>query len=600
MLKIEDYGIIGNGRSAALISKEGSVDWLCWPRFDSPSFFGALVDSQIGGSWKIQPTTNFKIERNYIEETNVLQTHFQCETGKMILTDFMTAFSEKEKNQQLHPEHELIRIIECVEGYLEVDIHFQPAPNYGQTKPLIRDLGKLGLRIEMGQQIFSLHSTISFDLHKKQTANKQIKLKAGDTLYLSLAHSMEGPAVLPSISKELITDKLSKTIKWWQEWARKSQYKGPYKKQVVRSALALKLLGYAPSGAFVAAPTTSLPERLGGDLNWDYRFCWLRDASFTVRALLGLGYFEEVEAFVSWMLHSTRLTLPELKVVYDVFGEKMQPEVCLPHLKGYANSYPVRIGIATRDQLQLDVYGEVIDGVSNFVRQGGKLDSESKKMIRKIGQYVCKNWALKDSGIWEERSDFQHYTFSRLMCWVTLDQLLKIKEESGLTKKEIKKFEENRSLIRKEIEEEGWNKEMEAYTSFLGGKQMDISVLLMPSFGFDQATSQRMQKTRRKIEERLQVGPGLIYRYEKSIGNEGAFLLCSFWKVDWLARGGGTMAEADEEFKKVLQYANDLGLYSEEVDPKTGDSLGNFPQAFSHVGLINAAIVLEEKGNELG
>lgn len=595
MEKIQDYGMIGNGRSVALISRHGSIDWLCWPRFDSPSLFAEILDHHIGGSWKIHPKQYSKVERNYIQDTNVLETHFYTESGHLVLTDFMVAISEKEKAKKLHPEHELIRLVHCVKGEMDTEIQFNPRPDYGRLKVSIENHKTLGLRIIMGQELFSLNSEIVFKFHETKGAVASVTLKAGESLNFSLTHSQEGPAVIPSTADSLVAYKLSKTIQWWQDWAKRSQYQGPYRNTVVRSALVLKMLGYAPSGAFVAAPTTSLPEKLRGNLNWDYRYCWLRDASFTVRSLLGLGYREEAEAFVNWMLHSTRLTLPRLRVAYDVFGERMKKEMELFYFDGYAQSKPVRIGNAASDQFQLDVYGEVIDGVYFFIQSGGELDNDGKKMTRKIGNYVCNNWKRKDSGIWEERVDLENYTHSRLMCWVALDKLIKSKDVLGVKKKEIKAFEENRSLIRKEIEELGWNEKIESYTSVLKGEQVDASLILMPSFEFEQPTSNRMEQTFKRIQERLSLGSGLTYRDERSIHHEGAFLLCSFWKVDFLARGGGSFKEASREFNGILSYANDLGLFSEEINPKDQDFLGNFPQAFTHIGLINAALILKER-----
>lgn len=598
MEKIQDYAIIGNGRSVALISRNGSIDWLCWPRFDSPSIFANIIDLHRGGSWKISPPLSSSVKRHYIPESNVLETHFNTDSGTVILTDFMTALSEEEKAQELHPEHELIRQLYCSEGEVNVEVLFNPSPYYAKQKAHILDKGHFGLRIEVGQQLITLKTDIKFDSIGAQGALAVIKLKAGDKAYFSLTYSCEGPAVIAPIDGHLILRKLKSTISWWQAWASRTQYQGYYREMVIRSALTLKLLGFAPSGAFIAAATTSLPERLGGDLNWDYRFCWLRDASFTVRALLTLGYTEETEAFINWMLHSTRLTFPKLQVAYDVYGERMDEEINLFHLKGYAHSQPVRIGNASRDQTQLDVYGEVIEGVNYFIQCGGKVDREMQRVLRRIGNYVCKNWQKKDSGIWEERVDLDHYTYSRLMCWVALDKLLKLKEVCHLNKKEIKKFELNRSFIRKEIEDRGWNFEIKAYTSLLNGKKLDASMLLMPYYDFEEAAAPRMQQTFQKIKEKLGAGEGLIYRYEKSINQEGAFLICSFWEVDFMVRSG-SIKEARQLFDRVIDLANDVGLFAEEIDPKSGDALGNFPQAFTHLGLINAAIVLMEKQNEL-
>jgi GH15 family glucan-1,4-alpha-glucosidase len=346
----------------------------------------------------------------------------------------------------------------------------------------------------------------------------------------------------------------------------------------------------------IAAPTTSLPERLGGDLNWDYRYCWLRDAAFTARALFGLGYQEDAEAFISWMLHATRLTRPELRVIYDVFGESNPEETELPHLSGYAGSSPVRVGNATRDQLQLDVYGEVVEAVTHFLHSGGELDRETQRMLRHFGGFVCRHWREPDNGIWEPRDKREHYTHSRLLCWVALDRLLDMHRRGRLRGIPVEDFTRHREEIRRDIEDRGWNPSLESYTQVLDGDTLDATVLLLAFHGFHEASSPRMRRTFERIRERLGSGPGLLYRYEQSFeGGEGAFVLCCFWLADFLARGGGTPEEAHRAFAATAAYANDLGLFAEEIDPKSGDALGNFPQAFTHVGLINAALSLAER-----
>jgi len=346
--KIQDYAVIGDGRSAALVSRDGSIDWLCWPRFDSPSLFGRLLDRCIGGSWHIAPPEPARTERRYIDGTNVLQTRFQTAAGVVVLTDFMPAASEEQKGRMLWPEHELVRQVECEQGEAEVQIHFDPRPDYGRGHVRIRDAGALGLHLEIESGLITLHSYVRFAPSADGGVAARARLKAGEALALSLAFAAERPAVLPPLG-EVLRQKLDLTVEWWRRWAARATYSGPFRDEVVRSALALKLMTYAPSGAIIAAPTTSLPERPGGDLNWDYRFCWLRDAAFTARALFGLGYREDAEAFISWLLHATRLTRPELRVLYDVYGEDIGEERELAHLEGYAGSRPVRIGNATRN-----------------------------------------------------------------------------------------------------------------------------------------------------------------------------------------------------------------------------------------------------------
>jgi GH15 family glucan-1,4-alpha-glucosidase len=590
--KIQDYAIIGDGRSAALISRGGAIDWLCWPRFDSPSLFGALLDRQIGGSWSVAPAGSARVERRYLDGTNVLQTEFQTAQGTVVLTDFMPALSEEAKGQMLLPEHELVRRVKCEQGEVEMVVHFDPRPNYARAALVLRDGGRLGLRAAIGSSLLTLVGGVKFSLESERGAVARFTMKAGEVIDFSLSFSVEGPAIIPPLG-EAISEKLAQTVDWWQRWSRRATYRGPYREQVVRSALVLKLMSYAPSGALVAAPTTSLPERVGGDLNWDYRFCWLRDAAFTARALFGLGYAEEAEAFVGWMLHATRLTRPELRVIYDVFGERNQEETELSHLQGYRGSRPVRIGNATRDQLQLDVYGEVIEAVTHFVHQGGELDRETQKMLRHFGEYVCRHWHEPDNGIWEPRERREHFTHSRLLCWVALDRLLELANQGCITGIPVERFQDSRERIRRDIEDRGWSPRLQSYTQALGGDTLDATVLLLAFHGFAEASSPRMVQTFRRIQERLGGGPGLLYRYEKSFeGREGAFALCCFWIAEFLARGGGSLEAAHEAFRQTLGYANDLDLFAEEIDVKTGDALGNFPQAFTHVGVINAALAL--------
>jgi GH15 family glucan-1,4-alpha-glucosidase len=495
----------------------------------------------------------------------------------------------------LLPEHELIRRLECDQGEMEVLIRFDPRPDYGRARVTIHDAGALGLRIETGSSLIALLGDCKLRPDAQGGVSARARLRGGEYLDFSLTYSAEAPAVLPSLG-DLVTRKLALTVDWWKRWAGRARYSGPYRDQVLRSALVLKLMSYAPSGAMIAAPTTSLPERVGGDLNWDYRFCWLRDAAFTARALFGLGYHEEAEALVSWMLHATRLTRPELRVMYDVFGERNLRETELPHLRGYADSRPVRIGNAARDQLQLDVYGEVIEAVTHFVNREGELDRETQKMLRQFGEYVCRHWHEPDNGIWEPRGQRQHFTHSRLLCWVALDRLLEMHSRGRLRGIPVERFTKHRGDIRRDIEDRGWNDRLQSYIQVLGGDTLDATVLLLAFHGFDEASSWRMQQTYQRVQEKLGTGPGLLYRDGQSLhGGEGAFAMCSFWVADFLARGGGTVEEAHRAFGQTAGYANDLGLFAEEIDPKTGDALGNFPQAFTHVGLINAALSLVER-----
>jgi GH15 family glucan-1,4-alpha-glucosidase len=599
--KIQDYAIIGDGRSAALISNRGSIDWLCWPRFDSASFFAAIIDPKTGGHWSIRPTREAQVSRHYLDKTNVLETRFSSESGEVLVNDFMPVTSEEEKKQRLWPENELVRQVKCVRGEMEVLLNFTPRLGYGRVSPKIKDCGKFGWWIDIGTSVFALRSDASLARRDGEGLSGKFSLTPEKTISFSLTFSTEAPAVIPPLG-DLIKEKLNLTIAWWRKWAGQSHYRGRSERQVTRSALVLKLLSAAPSGAIVAAPTTSLPERVGGDLNWDYRFAWLRDAAFTVHALFGLGYKEDAEAFVDWLLHATRLTRPKLLVMYDVFGEQTPRERELSYLDGYAGSRPVRIGNDASKQVQLDIYGEVVEAVSHFIGANDRLDREMQKMLRQCTEYVCERWREPDNGIWEHRGERRHYTHSLLMCWVALDRILKMQERGQLSGISVEKCEEERERIRAEIEAHAWNPKLQAYTQACGSDVVDASALLLAYHGFEEAGSQRMQETHMRIREKLVPRVGLVYRNERSLEvREGAFALCSFWEADFLARSGDFSAARDV-FEAALTYANDLDLFSEEIDPETGDALGNFPQAFTHLGVINAALSLrdcEERAHEV-
>jgi GH15 family glucan-1,4-alpha-glucosidase len=593
MPKIQDYAIIGNGRSAALISTRGSVDWLCWPRFDSASIFAAILDRNVGGYWSIRPAQRFVTTRGYLDNTNVLETTFSTDSGTITVTDFMPATSEQQKKRRLWPEHELVRQIKCIRGDAEMLIDFDPRLDYGRISPKIKDCGKFGWWIDTGRFVFILRGELGSVRRNYEGLSGKIRLKAGEMIAFSLTFCVDALAVIPPPG-DLVREKLDLTIAWWREWAGRCNYKGRYERKVMRSALVLKLLSYAPSGAIIAAPTTSLPERIGADSNWDYRFAWLRDAAFTVHALFGLGYRADAEAFVDWLLHATRLTRPELRVVYDVFGECTPPERELSYLSGYANARPVRVGNSASEQVQLDIYGEVIEAVSHFMRENETLDRDTKKLLRQCAEYVCDHWREPDNGIWEYRDKRRHYTHSRLMCWVALDRILKMQARGQLSGIDAGKCAAERANIRQEIETRAWNPALPGYAQACGSAVIDASVLLMAYHGFEQAASQRLQQTHAQIRQKLVPRVGLVYRNQRSLElHEGAFALCSFWEADFLARSGKT-DKAREVFEVALNNANDVGLFAEEIDPETGDALGNFPQAFTHLGVINAALCLHD------
>jgi GH15 family glucan-1,4-alpha-glucosidase len=589
---IRDYAIIGDCHSAALVAHNGSLDWLCWPRFDSPAIFAGLLDAGRGGHWRIAPSEPYSVRRKYVENTNVLQTDFATASGSAVLTDLMPVSSEEYKQTAFVPDHQIVRQLECLSGEIAFSVDVKARRNFGIGPADIRDRKKLGIQILTGRCVYWLRSNIPMNIqdHRVQA---NVVLKAGETVQFSLTYSEDGPAVLPPLG-DAIRESIARSAEWWQKWAARAKYEGPYREAVVRSALALKLLAYAPSGAIVAAATTSLPERVGGDLNWDYRYCWLRDASLTIRALLGLGYFEEAEDFMDWMLIATRLTRPELRIMYDVYGETARRERTLDYLCGYRGSRPVRIGNGARHQLQLDVYGEVLDAAAQYCFHGGSFDREMQRVLIGFGKYVVKHWDSPDEGIWEPRSGRSNHTHSRLLCWTALDRLVSLSEQGLVRNAPVEEFRQHREAMRKQLCERAWNPRRQTYVSILDGDSLDASLLLLSWYGFEKANSSRMKSTYRALRQELGAGNGLIYRY-KTEANEGAFAICSFWETEYLALGGSSLGDARSLFTHLLTYRNDLGLYAEEIDPETGDALGNYPQAFTHVGLVSAALSLRER-----
>ena len=589
---IQDHAIIGDCRSAALVSRGGSLDWLCWPRFDSPAVFAAVLDRERGGHWRIAPAGTLETRRRYVGESNVLETELRSAQGGVKLTDLMPVASEEHKDAHLIPDHEIVRRVVCTEGPVEVEMEFLPRPDYGRhTRPL-RDRGKLGLQLETGRGAYWLRSSVPLEV-RENSAVVSWRMHPGERAYFSLSYAEESPMVMPELGAP--TERtIERSVRWWEQWAARCQYEGPYRAAVVRSALALKLLTYAPSGALLAAATTSLPEIPGAGENWDYRYCWLRDASLTMRALLGLGYREEAESFLNWLLHTTRHTHPRLRVLYTVFGREAPRERELRHLRGYRGSQPVRIGNAAREQLQLDIYGEVVEAAGHYAENGGRFDRMTQRVLRGLGEYVARHWRLPDEGIWEPRSGRRENTYSRLLCWTALDRLLALHEAGHLRAVPRERFARERDAIQRELETRAWSDTQQTYTATLDGQDLDATLLRLPWYGFEPPDSPRMRATYQALRRALSPGGGLFYRYRRE-PPEGAFGICGFWNVEYLALGGGTLEAAHAAFERLLSYANDLGLYAEETDAATGDALGNFPQSFTHVGLISAALSIADR-----
>ena len=597
---IADYAVIGDCRSAGLISRDGSLDWLCMPDFGSPAVFGALLNQPSrletagslpenpgGGRFRISPAVPAVATRRYLPDSNVLETTYRARDGTMRVLDFMSLPEE----HRFQPMRELLRILEGVEGSMPVAFELDPHPNYGRTVPRLGARSPKQWAWTWGNECLYLNSDLAFSALGTRLVGQHV-VAAGDRLCSSLAYAKADIGVIAPLGAAS-EQRLDYTLRWWRAWSAQARYAGPYRDAVVRSALTLKLLTYALSGAVVAAPSTSLPEALGADRNWDYRYCWLRDAALTMRAFTGLGYLDEARAFFDWMLHATRLTWPELRVLYDVYGRSDLEETELGHWRGFCASRPVRIGNGAHTQLQLDVYGAVCFAAREFARATGSLASDEARLLCGFGRTVCRQWRLPDHGIWEIRGEPRQYTFSRVMCWTALDALVGLADHGLL--KLPPGARAARGALREQVEARGYSRELGSYVGVLDGKVLDASLLLMGCLGYADPADARMRGTFAKVHERL-ARNGLLMRYEPGFdgiaAQEGAFGICSFWAIDNLARRGDSH-EAHRAFRHVLGFANDVGLLSEEIDPDSGALLGNFPQAYTHVGLINAALALE-------
>jgi GH15 family glucan-1,4-alpha-glucosidase len=587
---IGDYGLVGDCRTAALISGRGSIDWLCLPNFSGPAVFARLLDPE-GGRCLICPKGAFRSERHYRGHTPVLETTFTTDAGTARLIDAMPVL---EGLSPMRPMREFLRIVEGREGSVTMDIVVDPRPGYARVKPRLRHRGSLGWTYEWGDEVLVVRSDVPLTAVGGKLRGT-IRCSPGSQNVLSLSYVKGDMAVFPTLGASA-SRRVGETEAWWNRWDDCYTYEGPYRDAVLRSVLALKLLTYALSGAMVAAPTTSLPESPGDDRNWDYRYCWLRDAGLTVQALVGTGFVDDARHYLGWLLHATRLTWPELRVVYDLYGHTRLRELELDHFRGFLDSRPVRIGNGAYDQLQLDIYGNVILAADSTVAAGDTLDGIEARVLSGLARTVRRLWREPDSGIWEIRGPRRQYTFSKLMCWVALDRLLDLERRGAFSLgKTSPAISAERDRIRDLIEERAYNRELASYTSELDGNGVSAELLLLGLVGFKDPRDPRMQSTHRRIVARLAKGP-LLFRYEHGYDGmpspEGAFGICSFWNVQFLAEAGEVDA-AERNFEQLLSFANDLGLYAEEIDPADGRALGNFPQAFTHVGLINAALAIK-------
>ncbi|HXX28214.1 MAG TPA: glycoside hydrolase family 15 protein [Terriglobales bacterium] len=591
---IEDYGVIGNMRSTALVGRNGSIDFLCFPDFDSPTVFAALLDDERGGSFQIQPQLQeWRVRQLYLPDTNILLTRFLGEQGVAELTDYMPIASNGEQ------PNEIIRTVSVIRGQVDFKMKCQPRFQYATCEHALKlaDRSAIFLPVNANIPPLALYSTIPLR-KESQGAVSAFTLRAGEKAAFVLGAirlSGEQPEM------ELLEQRFQQTAHFWKGWIAKSNYKGRWREMVNRSALVLKLLISRRYGSLIAAPTFSLPEQIGGMRNWDYRFTWLRDATFTLYALIRLGFVSETEAFIDW-LRTLRAGMGDdaergpLQVMYGSDGRRKLDEVTLDHLKGYEHSRPVRIGNAAYQQLQLDIYGEMMDSIYLANKYGDAISHDEWLDVQRMLDWLGKNWHRPDEGIWEVRGGAREFLHSRLMCWVAFDRAIRLVQKRSLAGP-LESWRHTRDKIQDDIFTNFWNDELRSFVQSKGTKDLDASTLLMPLMRFISPVDPMWLSTMKAIEGRL-VEDTLVYRYEAErthidglSGGEGSFTACSFWYIECLARAG-ELEKAQLLFEKLLGYANHLGLYSEQLG-SNGRHLGNFPQAFTHLALISAATYLD-------
>jgi len=600
---ISDHGLIGDLQTAALVTTDGTVDWFCCPRFDSPSVFASLLDADHGGHFRVAPDRDDYVSKQlYLPDTAILITRFMTPDGVGEVQDFMPVTGGGATDR-----HRLVRQFRVVRGTMRFRFDVRPGFDYAR-QPHKLDLSENGAVFESDDMELTLHwarpsdeSLRERDLHIERHGDGlrgTATLRAGQTGGVIL-ESMGGPP--RRITPEELQNLADETAKFWQSWVRRSTYRGRWREMVTRSAMTLKLMTYAPTGALVAAPTTGLPEQEGGERNWDYRYTWIRDGSFSIYALLGLGYQEEARAFASWLLgrgdEFTSDREHPLKIMYRIDGSSDLTEETLDHFEGWRGSRPVRVGNGAAGQLQLDIYGEAIDAAYLGAQAGMQAYHDGWQKLSRLLDWLCEHWDQPDEGIWETRGGRKDFTYGRFQCWVAFDRAIRMAQHSGRPAG-VARWTQARDAIYDQIMQRGWNPRVGAFTQHYGTEVLDSSLLMMPLQGFIAPTDPMWLSTLGAMEKEL-VSDSLVYRYNPGAspdglaGDEGTFSLCTFWYVDALARAG-RLDDARLTFEKMHTYANHLGLYSEEIS-STGEQLGNFPQAFSHLALISAAVNLDRQ-----
>lgn len=599
---IADHGLIGDLRSCALVGTDGTIDWFCAPRFDSPSVFGAILDKDRGGSWRLEPVCEVsRTQQFYFPDTAVLITRFLTDDGVAEVHDFMPVLDSGDPGHR----QRIVRRVSGVRGRIRMRMRLDARPDYARQSCEAKHAGDGVLLTGDGLRMGLIATTgLHVDAGEDNAfVEADVELTKGDTA-LFVLEILDG-ADLPSSNSVDMTDALlDATTAYWRQWLSQSRYTGRWRETVHRSAITLKLLTHEQTGAIIAAPTTSIPESIGGSRNWDYRYVWVRDAGFSLYALLRLGFTDEARAFIGWL--SERLgrerranhELGPLRVLYDIDGNLPKAEVELDHLSGYRDSRPVRIGNAAVEQLQLDIYGDIIDSVYLFNKYGAGISSAAWTDVVEVVDWVMQNWDRDDAGMWEVRGDLRAYTTSRLMCWVALERTIRVARQRGLPG-DLASWSKVRDEIYERIMSRCWNEDLQAFTQTEGGSQLDAGLLLMPMVKFLSPADPKFLSTLKAIEDEL-VTDSLVFRYSPESdgldGEEGTFSLCSFWYVEALTRAG-RHDDAQLALEKMFTYANHVGLYAEQVSA-TGDQVGNFPQAFTHFALISAATNLDRAIDE--
>jgi alpha,alpha-trehalase len=590
-LPIGEYALLSDCRSAALVSRDGSVDWLCFPRFDGPSVFCRLLDPA-GGCFAIRPAGEFRVSRRYLDQTMVLETTFTTAGGTAVLTDAL-AVGRNERGHDLGARSPsiLLRRLACTAGEIEAAVSYLPRPEYGLIHPILVPVPG-GLTARGGADRLLLSTSLSFSVDDA-TATARVRLAAGQAAVFALGHGqLAGPPLAPWTAEE-ISSRLDDTVAGWRSWSAIHQnYEGPWRELVRHSGRVLQALTFAPTGAIVAAPTTSLPETVGGERNWDYRYTWVRDASLTMEALWVAACPDEANKFFAFLADAAARPQrgADLQIMFGIGGERDLSERELPQLAGWRGSRPVRVGNGAWLQRQLDVYGDLLAAAQRLVDQLGELDPVSRRFLAAAADTAADRWREKDQGIWEIRGEPRDFLYSKLMCWVAVDRAIALAGHLGAQDR-VTDWAAAREEIRTAILERGWNERAGAFTQAFGSEDLDASSLMLAITGFLPGDDPRMAATIRAITDRLTDERGLVYRYRSAdglAGPEGTFLLCTFWLAQTQALAGKVEA-ATATFERAVAAINDIGLLAEEVDPRNGEMIGNFPQAFSHIGLINAA-----------